>query len=124
MTKSRHCVLALALATSLASGFSCADDDDPEQGPTQEEMLQVAADVCEHGIGCGYIDAITLEECTAYQVDAYQAAPECLAVYYFNECLSMLTCEDAERLEHNIDIGSCKDERDEAGGLSALCVPQ
>lgn len=112
MSRFRECALALSLAATLAGGFSCADDDEPEQGPTQEEMQQVAADACEHGLGCGYIDAITLEECIEYQIGVYQDVPECVAYYYFDECLTTQTCEEIERLGQ-LQMGDCLDERDE-----------
>lgn len=122
MMRFEQCTMTLTLAVLLASGFSCADDDEPEQGPTQEEMQQVASDVCEQGIGCGTIDAITLEECIEYEVGVYQVSPECVAVYYLDECLTTQTCEEIERL-NQLNIGECADERDETSRVHALCVP-
>jgi hypothetical protein len=105
--------LMLSFAASLAAGFSCADDGEPEKGPTQEEMQQVAAEFCEKEIGCGFLpDGVTLEECIANQVGTYQDAPECVAVYYFDECLTTQTCEEIDRLGL-LHIGDCLDERDE-----------
>jgi hypothetical protein len=121
MTGFKQCALTLSLAILLASGFSCADDDEPEQGPTQEEMQQVASNVCEQGIGCGSIDGLTLEECIEYQIDAYQVSPECVAVYYLDECLTTQTCAEIERL-NVLSIGDCLDERDKA--FDVQCVPQ
>ena len=121
MTQFRQRALALFLAASLAPGFSCADDDEPK-GPTQEEMQQAASDACEKGLECGTVPSdVTLEECVANQVGAYQAAPECLAVYRLDECLATQTCEEIDRLDQ-LHVGDCADEREEAGGLSALCV--
>ena len=120
MTKFRPRALALSLTASLAPGFSCGDDDEPK-GPTQEEMQQVASEACEHGIGCGYIDAITLEECTEYRVDVYQVSPECVAHYHLDECLTTQTCEEVERL-NVLHIGDCLDEREETDKVQ--CVPQ
>jgi hypothetical protein len=118
----KQCALALTLAASLAPGCSCADDDDPK-GPTQDEMQQVAADACEKGIECGTIPSdVTLEECIANQVGAYQASSECSAVYYLDECLTTQTCEEIDRL-NQLNIGDCVDERDEASRVHALCVP-
>lgn len=118
-----HYAVTLLFAASLASGFSCSDDHDPEQGPTQAEMRQVAAEACEQGLGCGTIpDSVTLEECIANQVGAYQASSECLAVYYFDECLTTQTCEEIDRLDE-LHIGDCLDESNEASGLTAVCVP-
>ncbi len=122
MTEFRAGVLALFFAASLALGFSCADDHDPEHGPTQEEMQQVAVEYCEHEMVCGFLPArVTLEDCVANQIGTYQDAPECVARYYLDECLTMLTCEDIDRLNHNIDIGSCEDERDAV--FNVLCTP-
>jgi hypothetical protein len=121
MTAFKQCALALFLAASLAPVVSCADDNEPEQGPTQEEMQQVASGVCEQGIGCGSIPSdVTLEECVANQLGAYQVSPECVAVYYFDECLTTQTCEEIDRLEQ-LNMGECLDERDEA--FDVQCVP-
>jgi hypothetical protein len=120
MMSFKQYALVLSLAASLASGSSCADDEGPEQGPTQEEMQQVAAENCEHGIECGYIDAITLEECIEYQTGAYLALTECVALYYFDECLTTQTCEEIQRLT-NLHIGDCLDERDAA--FDVQCIP-
>jgi hypothetical protein len=113
--------LTLVFAASLVSGVSCADDEDREQGPTREQMQQVAADACEHGLECGSIDAITLEECIEYKVGAYQVSHECVAYYVLDECLTTQTCEEIERL-NVLQIGDCLDERDEAFDIQ--CVPQ
>jgi len=121
MMQFRPRALVLTLAASLAQGFSCADDDEPKR-PTQEEMQQVASEACEQGLECGTIpDSVTVEECIANQVGAYQAAPECLAVYDLDECLTTQTCEELDRLDQ-LHIGDCADERDEAGRLTSLCV--
>jgi hypothetical protein len=110
----KQCALTLSLAVLLASGFSCADDDEPEQGPTQEEMQQVASEYCEKDIGCGFSPHdVTLEECIANRVGTYQDSPECVSHYYFDECLTTQTCEEIERLDR-LHIGDCLDERDEA----------
>lgn len=123
MTEFRQRALALSLAASLTPGLSCADDEGPEQGPTQEEMRQAASDACEKGIECGTVPGdVTQEECVANQVGAYQAAPECLAVYHLDECLATQTCEEIERL-NQLNIGDCAGERDEASRVHALCVP-
>jgi hypothetical protein len=116
----KRCALVLSLAASAASGSSCADDIDPEPGPTQGEMQQVAADVCEKDIECGSIpNGVTREECIQNQLGAYQASSECLAVYYFDECRTTQTCEELERLSL-LNVGDCLDERDEA--FDVQCV--
>lgn len=120
MIRLKQCALALALTASLAPGLSCADDDEPEPGPTQEEMQHVASDACEQGIGCGSIDGVTLEECIENQLGAYQVSPECVARYHLDECLTTQTCEEIDRLEQ-LNMGDCLDERDEASNV--LCSP-
>jgi hypothetical protein len=121
MTMFRQCARALSLLATLVAGFSCADDHEPEQGPTQEEMQQVAADLCEKGIECGSgPNDLTMEECIEYHVGTYRGSPECVAFYYFHECLTTQTCEEIERLE-TLHIGACVDERDEADKV--ICDP-
>jgi hypothetical protein len=121
MTRLKQRALALTLAASLAPGFSCADDE-PEKGPTEAEMRQVAVDACAQGIECGTIpDSVTLDECIENQVGTYQVSRECVAFYDYDECLTTLTCEEIDQLNHNIDIGSCVDERDETDKVQ--CVP-
>lgn len=120
MTQFIQRALALALALA-ATGLSCADDDDPDPGPTQEEMQQVASDYCEKVITCGFNPPdVTLEECIANQVGTYQDAPECVARYDLDECLTTQTCEEMDRLEQ-LGVGDCLDERDEASNV--LCSP-
>jgi hypothetical protein len=122
MTEFRQRALMLFFAGSLAPALSCADDGEPEKGPTEEEMRQAASEACEQGLECGTIPgSVTLEECIANQLGAYQAAPECLAVYHLDECLATQTCEELDRLDQ-LHMGDCADEREEAGGLTALCV--
>lgn len=114
MRRLERCALTLSLAVTLAAGFSCADDGDPKQGPTDEEMRQVASGFCEKEIGCGFIPGdVTLEECIANQVGAYQDSAECVTHYSFDECLATQTCEEIERLSQ-LNMGDCLDERDEA----------
>lgn len=121
MTEFKQRALALFLVASLAPGVSCADDGDPDQGPTEEEMQQVASDFCEKEIGCGFIPGdVTLDECIANQVGTYQDSAECVAVYRFNECLATQTCEEIERLGQ-LHMGDCLDERDEADEVQ--CTP-
>ena len=84
-------------------------------------MEQVATDLCEKVIECGsHPSDVTLEECVAHQVGTYQDSPECVAVYYFNECLATQTCEELERLEI-LHIGDCLDERNETSKVQ--CDP-
>ena len=59
MIRLKQCALALALTASLAPGLSCADDGEPEQGPTQDEMEQVATNLCEKELECGFTAQLT-----------------------------------------------------------------
>jgi hypothetical protein len=102
-------------------GGSAGTSDDPEQGPTQEEMQQVATELCERGIECGFTPAqVTLEECIANQIGTYQYSAECVTRYYLDECLTTQTCEEIQRLEV-LHMGDCLDERDENGEV--VCPP-
>ena len=121
MTNFKRCVLLLVFATSLAPGLSCADDSEPAKGPTQDEMEQVATDLCEKELACGFTPAeVTVEDCIENQLGAYQVSPECVAVYDFDECRATQTCEELERLEQ-LNMGDCLDEREKA--FDVQCVP-
>jgi hypothetical protein len=114
MMELKHCVLVLFITAPLALGSSCAENEDREQGPTEEEIQQVATELCEQTVECGSIpNDVTLEECIANRVGTYQDSPECVSHYYFDECLTTQTCEEIERLDR-LHIGDCLDERDEA----------
>ena len=84
-------------------------------------MEQVAANLCQKELECGFTPVdVTVEECTANQLGAYQVSPECVAVYHFDECRTTQTCEELERLQQ-LNMGDCLDERDEA--FDVQCVP-
>lgn len=119
MIEPKPFAFVLLLAASLGSGSSCAEEAD--EGPTQDEMQKVAAEACEQSIMCGFIpDEVTVEECIANQLGSYQDAPECLAVYYYDECQTALTCEEIDRLVQ-YRMGPCLDEFNEARRVT--CVP-
>lgn len=110
---------ALLIVVSLASSSSCTADTD--DGPTQDDMQEVATEACEQWSRCGVLpDGVSLEQCIANQVGSYQDAPECLAIYYYNECQTMLTCEELETL-NELFMGLCLDEFEEARKVT--CAP-
>jgi CMP-2-keto-3-deoxyoctulosonic acid synthetase len=120
MKKFNYCVLVPCLVAALME-LACADDDQPEQGPTQAEMQDVASEFCEIVISCGSVPHdVTLDDCIANQLGTYQYAPECVARYHLDECLTTQTCEEIERLRV-LNIGDCLDARDDVSRVS--CPP-
>ena len=110
--------LVLFLVASLASAPSCTDDAD--EGPTQDEMQQVAAAACEQLWACGLAPPdITLGECTAHQFGSYQDSPECLALFDYDECKMTITCEEIDRVQ-TLHVGPCLDELEAAAKVRCL----
>jgi hypothetical protein len=119
MTAFRQLAPVLILAGLFSWGFSCNDDGaDPEKGPTQDEMREVATATCEQAMECGSLPGdVTLDECIANQLGSYQDSPECVALYYYDECKTMLTCEEIQQLIQ-LQMGQCLEESKEAGKVS------
>ena len=119
MTNFKKLASTLMLAGLLSWGLSCSDDGaDSEKGPTQDEMREVATAACEQATECGSLPGdVTLDECIANQLGAYQDSPECVALYHYDECKTMLTCEEIERLIQ-LQMGQCLEESKEASKFS------
>ena len=119
MMSFRQLASMLILVGLFSWGVSCSDDGaDSEKGPTQDEMREVATAACEQAIECGALpDGVTLDECIANQLGSYQDSRECVALYYYDACKTMLTCEEIDRLIQ-LQMGECLEESKEAGKVS------
>lgn len=119
MTNLRQLASMLILAGLFSWGSSCSDDGaDPETGPTQDEMREVATATCEQAIECGSLPGdVTLDECIANQMGSYQDSPECVVLYHYDECKTALTCEEIQQMIQ-LQMGECLEESKEAGKVS------